>query len=86
MGIEPIKFINLLFLGKTSYETIFQNFEEMIQNLNSLNENNKMILKDNFASTNFYLSLNVFIKIVLKSKNNPMRYYDKQISKKYLLM
>ena len=82
LGIEPIKFINLLFLGKSSYETIFQNFEEMIQNLNSLNANNKMILKDNFSSTNFYLSLNVFIKIVLKTKNNPMRYYDKEISKK----
>ena len=82
LGIEPIKFINLLFLGKSSYETIFQNFEEMIQNLNSLNANNKMVLKDNFSSTNFYLSLNVFIKIVLKIKNNPMRYYDKEISKK----
>ena len=82
LGITPIKFINLLFLGKSSYDSIFQNFEEMIQNLNSLNDKNKMILKDNFSSTNFYLSLNVFTKIVLKTKNNPMRYYDKEISKK----
>ena len=54
LGIDPIKFLNLLFLGKASYESIFQNFEEMIQNLNSLNDKNKMILKDNFSSTNFY--------------------------------
>ena len=82
LGVDPIKFLNLIFLGKSSYENIFQNFEEMIQNLNSLNINNKMILKDNFLSTNFYLSLNVFTKIVLKAKNNPLRYYDKEISKK----
>ena len=37
LGIEPIKFLNLLFLGKSSYESIFQNFQEMIQNINSLN-------------------------------------------------
>lgn len=54
----------------------------MIQNLNSLTGNNKLILKDNFSSTNFYLSLNVFIKVVIKAKGNPMRYYDKEISKK----
>ena len=82
LGIEPIKFINLLFLGKSSYESIFQNFEEMIQSLNSLNDSNKMILKDNFSSTNFFLSLNVFTKVIMKLKNNPMRYYDKEISKK----
>ena len=82
LGIDPIKFINLLFLGKSSYESIFQNFEEMIQKLNLLNDNNKMILKDNFSSTNFYLSLNVFTKIVLKTKNNPMRYYNREIYKK----
>ena len=79
LGIEPIKFINLLFLGKSSYESIFQNFEEMIQSLNSLNDSNKMILKDNFSSTNFFLSLNVFTKVIMKLKNNPMRYYDKEI-------
>ena len=82
LEIDPIKFINLLFLGKSSYENIFQNFEEMIQNLNSLNAENKMVLKDNFSSTNFFLSLNVFTKIILKTKNNPMRYYNKIISKK----
>ena len=82
LGIDPIKFLNLLFLGKASYESIFQNFEEMIQNLNSLNDKNKMILKDNFSSTNFFLSLNVFTKIVVKSKNHPLRFYDKEISKK----
>jgi len=82
LGIEPVKFLNLLFLGKSSYESIFQNFQEMIQNLNSLSGNNKLILKDNFSSTNFYLSLNVFIKVVIKAKGNPMRYYDREISKK----
>ena len=82
LGIVPIKFLNLLFLGKSSYESVFQNFQEMIQNLNSLTGNNKLILKDNFSSTNFYLSLNVFIKVVIKAKGNPMRYYDKEISKK----
>ena len=82
LGIDPIKFINLLFLGKSSYESIFQNFEEIVQNLNSVNDKNKMILKDNFSSTNFFLSLNVFTKIVSKSKYNPMRYYDRELSKK----
>ena len=82
LGIEPIKFLNLLFLGKSSYESIFQNFEEMIQKINSLNGNNKLTLKDNFSSTNFFLSLNVFTKITNKIKGNQMRYFDKEISKK----
>ena len=81
-GIEPLKFLNLLFLGKSSFESIFNNFQEMIQNLNSLNDKNKLVLKDNFSSTNFYLSLNLFTKIIQKIKGNPMRYYDKEISKK----
>ena len=34
MNISPEKFINLLFIGKSSYESIFFNFEEMIQKLN----------------------------------------------------
>ena len=82
LGIEPIKFLNLLFLGKSSYESVFQNFQEMIQNINSLNSNNKLTLKDNFSSTNFFLSLNVFTKITNKVKGNQMRYFDKEISKK----
>ena len=82
LGIEPIKFLNLLFLGKSSYESIFQNFQEMIQNINSLNGKNKLTLKDNFSSTNFFLSLNVFTKITNKIRNNPMRYFDKEIYKR----
>ena len=61
MDISPEKFINLLFLGKSSYEAIFFNFEEMIQKLRELNENNKLELKDNFVSTNFYRSLTLKI-------------------------
>jgi hypothetical protein len=41
-----------------------------------------LTLKDNFSSTNFFLSLNVFTKITNKIKGNQMRYFDKEISKK----
>ena len=82
MDISPEKFINLLFLGKSSYESIFFNFEEMIQKLRELNENNKLELKDNFISTNFYLSLTVLCEILEKCKGTPLRYFANEIVNK----
>ena len=82
MDISPEKFINLLFLGKSSYESIFFNFEEMIQKLNELNSSNKLELKDNFLSTNFYLSITVFCEILEKCKGSPLRYYTNEIVNK----
>ena len=79
MDISPEKFINLLFLGKSSYEAIFFNFEEMIQKLRELNENNKLELKDNFVSTNFYRSLTVLCEILDKCKGTPLRYFAIEI-------
>ena len=82
-GLEPIQFINLLFLGKSSYESLFFNFEEMIKNFYDLSPNNLLNLKDNFTSTNFYLSLRVFVKIIEKSKNSSLAYYCKELVDKF---
>ena len=82
MNISPEKFINLLFLGKSSYESIFFNFEEMIQKLKELNILNKLELKDNFLSTNFYLSLTVFCELLEKCKGSPLRYFYTEIVEK----
>ena len=48
-GLEPVQFLNLLFLGKSSYESLFLNFEEMIQNFNKLSPDNLLNLKENFT-------------------------------------
>ena len=82
MELTPEKFFNLLFLGKSSYEAIFFNFEEMIQRIRELNNKNKFELKDNFFSTNFFLSLIVLGEILEKSKGTPLRYFAKEISNK----
>ena len=82
MEITPEKFFNLLFLGKSSYESIFVNFEEMIQRIKELGPNNKLKLKDNFLSTNFYLSLSVLTDILEKFRGSPLRYYAKEIVEK----
>ena len=82
-GLEPVQFLNLLFMGKSSYQSLFLNFEEMIQNFYNLNPNNLLNLKNNFTSTNFYLSLNVFIKIIEKSKNSSLAYYSEELLKKF---
>ena len=66
MDISPEKFFNLLFLGKSSYESIFVNFEEMIVRIQELNPMNKLEIKDNFLSTNFYLSLCILTDIFRK--------------------
>ena len=79
MDISPQKFFNLLFLGKASYDNIFINFEEMIQRIKELNPKNKLELKDNFLSTNFYLSLTVLTEILEKSRGTPLRYFAKEI-------
>ena len=81
-GLNPIQFLNLLFLGKSSYESLFLNFEEMIQNFAKLNSDNLLNLKDNFTSTNFYLSLMVFCKIIEKSKSSSLRYYAPEVVNK----
>ena len=82
MDISPEKFFNLLFLGKSSYESIFVNFEEMIVRIQELNPMNKLEIKDNFLSTNFYLSLSVLTDILEKFKGSPLRYYTKEIVEK----
>ena len=82
MDISPEKFFNLLFLGKSSYEAIFFNFEEMIQRIKELNANNRFELKENFLSTNFYLSLTVLCEILEKCKGTPLRYFAKEITDK----
>ena len=82
-GLDPIQFINLLFIGKSSYESLFNNFEEMIQNFNGLNQNNLLKLNNNFASTNFYLSLRVFIKILEKEKHSSLAYYSQELVNKF---
>ena len=79
MDITPQRFFNLLFLGKSSYESIFVNFEEMIIRIKELNPGNKLELEDNFLSTNFYLSLSVLTDILDKFKGSPLRYYAKEI-------
>ena len=82
-GLDPIQFLNLLFLGKSSYESLFLNFEEMIQSFGKLDSNNLLNLKDNFTSTNFYLSLKVFCKIIEKSKSSSLRYYSSEVVNKF---
>ena len=79
MDISPEKFFNLLFLGKSSYESIFFNFEEMIQRIKELNKKNKLELKDNFLSTNFYISLTILYEILEKCKGSPLRYFADEI-------
>ena len=79
MEISSERFFNLLFLGKSSYESIFVNFEEMIIKIKDLNPKNKLELQDNFLSTNFYLSLSVLTEILEKFKGSPLRYYAKEI-------
>ena len=82
MDITPERFFNLLFLGKSSYEAIFINFEEMIIRIKELNPQNKLEINDNFLSTNFYLSLSVLTDILEKFKGSPLRYYTKEIVEK----
>ena len=82
-GLDPIQFLNLLFLGKSSYESLFLNFEEMIQSFNKLNSDNLLNLKENFTSTNFYLSLKVFCKIIEKAKFSSLRYYAPEVVNKF---
>ena len=82
MDIKPERFFNLLFLGKSSYEAIFINFEEMIIRIKELTPLNKLEINDNFLSTNFYLSLSVLTDILDKFKDSPLRYYSKEIVEK----
>ena len=82
-GLEPVQFLNLLFLGKSSYESLFLNFEEMMQNFYELNKKNLLNLKNNFTATNFYLSLRVFVKIIEKSNNSSLAYFSEELVKKF---
>ena len=75
-NLDPLKFFNLLFLAKNSYNALFSNFNETINEMSSLNENNKMKIKDNFLVTNFFLSLNDFCLLASKIKNVPLRYFS----------
>ena len=82
LNIDPTEFMNLLFISKTGYEYLFNNFEEMIQSFYLLEEGNKMNLKDNFTSSNFYKILTIFTEIVEKNTNTPIRYYVPEIVEK----
>ena len=76
MGIiEPLKFFNILFLGKHSYKSLFFNFEEVVNEFNHLNEYSGYEIKENFLVTNFFLSLRNFNLICGRIKGIPLRYY-----------
>ena len=76
--IEPLIFFNIMFLGKHSYQFLFFNFEEVINEFNLLNDNSKYEIKENFLVTNFFLSLKNFNLIASKIKKIPLRYYCPQ--------
>ena len=80
--IEPLIFFNIMFLGKHSYQFLFFNFEEVINEFNSLNDNSIYEIKENFLVTNFFLSLKNFNLIASKIKKTPLRYYCPQASNK----
>ena len=80
--IEPLIFFNILFLGKHSYQFLFFNFEEVINEFNHLDENSKYEIKENFLVTNFFLSLKNFNLVASKIKKIPLRYYCPQASNK----
>ena len=54
----------------------------MIQRIKELNTSNKLDLKDNFLSTNFYISLTILCEIIEKCKGSPLRYFTDEIVKK----
>ena len=80
--IEPLKFFNILFLGRYSYEALFFNFEETLKDFNNLNENSEFEIKETFLVTNFFLALKNFNLVLTKVKNTPIRYYSKNVSSK----
>ena len=80
--IEPLKFFNILFLGRYSYEALFFNFEETLKDFNNLNENSEFEIKETFLVTNFFLALKNFNLVLTKVKNTPIRYYSKKVSSK----
>ncbi len=80
--IEPLKFFNILFLGRYSYEALFFNFEETLKDFNNLNENSEFEIKETFLVTNFFLALKNFNLVLTKVTNTPIRYYSKNISLK----
>ena len=82
-GFDPIQFLNLLFLGKSSYESLFLNFNDLIESFYELNQNNFFKIKNNFMSTNFYLSLRVFIKILEKSEKSSLPYFSEELLNKF---
>ena len=80
--IEPLKFFNILFLGRYSYEALFFNFEETLKDFNNLNENSEFEIKETFLVTNFFLALKNFNLVLTKVTNTPIRYYSKNVSLK----
>ncbi len=80
--IEPLKFFNILFLGKHSYQSLFFNFDEVVNEFNNLNEFITYEIKENFLVTNFFLSLKNFNLIAERIKKTPLRYFCPQLLNK----
>jgi RNA polymerase-binding transcription factor DksA len=80
--LDPMKFINIIFIAESSYYNLFSGFDEMIKDWNSLEEGNKIIIHETFLGTNFFLSLKIFCQILGKIKGKPLRYFVSQIINK----
>ena len=77
--IDPMKFINGIFVAESSYYNLFNDFDETIKEWNTLENDNKIIIHENFMGTNFYLTLKIFCQILGKIKGKPLRYFVNQI-------
>ena len=77
--IDPMKFINGLFFAESSYYNLFNDFDETIKEWNDMENDNKIVIHENFLGTNFFLSLKIFCQILGKIKGKPLRYFVSQI-------
>jgi len=77
--IDPMKFINGLFFAESSYYNLFNDFDETIKEWNDMENDNKIVIHENFLGTNFFLSLKIFCQILGKIKGKPLRYFVNQI-------
>ncbi len=77
--IDPMKFINGIFVAESSYYNLFSDFDETIKEWNNLENDNKIVIHENFMGTNFYLTLKIFCQILGKIKGKPLRYFVNQI-------
>ena len=77
--IDPMKFINGIFVAESSFYNLFSDFDETIKEWNNLENDNKIVIHENFMGTNFYLTLKIFCQILGKIKGKPLRYFVNQI-------